>query len=185
MADLDEIERDLLVVESGLKGFLVRDWSYIAMLFFALLGVALTTVERSLMSFYWLILVPVFGLICVIESWRRLRNSDQRLVLVKVQALHWLSVIFAMTLVFTGDMKNALSNEVTALVLLIILSLGTLSASVHINSWRMGLVGLLLGLSVPGIALLEETTLLFVVIGLGVGALLLMFVRADRNVASA
>jgi hypothetical protein len=104
---------------------------------------------------------------------------------VKVQALHWLSVIFAMTLVFTGDMKNALSNEVTALVLLIILSLGTLSASVHINSWRMGLVGLLLGLSVPGIALLEESTLLFVVIGLGVGALLLMFVKADRNVARA
>lgn len=185
MADLDEIEQDLLVVESGLRGFLIRDWSYIAMLFFALLGVALTTVERSLMSFYWLILVPVFGLICIIESWRRLRNSDQRLVLVKVQALHWLSVIFAMTLVFTGDMKNALSNEVTALVLLIILSLGTLSASVHINSWRMGLVGLLLGLSVPGIALLEESTLLFVVIGLGVGALLLMFVKADRNVARA
>ncbi len=185
MADLDEIERDLLVVESGLKGFLVRDWSYIAMLFFALLGVALTTVERSLMSFYWLILVPVFGLICVVESWRRLRNSDQRIVLVKVQALHWLSVIFAMTLVFTGDMKNALSNEVTALVLLIILSLGTLTASVHINSWRMGLVGLLLGLSVPGIALLEESTLLFVVIGLGVGALLLMFVKTDRNVSGA
>lgn len=185
MADLDEIERDLLVVESGLKGFLVRDWSYIAMLFFALLGVALTTVERSLMSFYWLILVPVFGVICVIESWRRLRNPEQRMVLVKVQALHWLSVIFAMTLVFTGDMKNALSNEVTALVLLIILSLGTLTASVHINSWRMGLVGILLGLSVPGIALLEETTLLFVVIALGVGALLLMFVKADRKSASA
>jgi len=185
MADLDEIERDLLVVESGLKGFLVRDWSYIAMLFFALLGVALTTVERSLMSFYWLILVPVFGVICVIESWRRLRNPEQRMVLVKVQALHWLSVIFAMTLVFTGDMKNALSNEVTALVLLIILSLGTLTASVHINSWRMGLVGMLLGLSVPGIALLEETTLLFVVIALGVGALLLMFVKADKKPASA
>jgi hypothetical protein len=185
MADLDEIERDLLVVESGLKGFLVRDWSYIAMLFFALLGVALTTVERSLMSFYWLILVPVFGVICVIESWRRLRNPEQRMVLVKVQALHWLSVIFAMTLVFTGDMKNALSNEVTALVLLIILSLGTLSASVHINSWRMGLVGMLLGLSVPGIALLEETTLLFVVIALGVGALLLMFVKSDKKPASA
>ena len=185
MDDLDKIESELLEVQSGLKGFLVRDWAYIAMLFFALLGVALTTVERSLLSFYWLILVPVFGLICIIESWRRLRNSDQRLVLVKVQALHWLSVIFAMTLVFTGDMKNALSNEVTALVLLIILSLGTLSASVHINSWRMGLVGLLLGLSVPGIALLEESTLLFVVIGLGVGALLLMFVKADRNVARA
>jgi hypothetical protein len=185
MADLDEIERDLLVVESGLKGFLIRDWSYIAMLFFALLGVALTTVERSLMSFYWLILVPVFGVICVIESWRKLRNPEQRIVLVKVQALHWLSVIFAMSLVFTGDMKNALSNEVSALVLLTILSLGTLTASVHINSWRMGLVGLLLGLSVPGIALLEETTLLFVVIGLGVGALLLMFVKADKKAISA
>jgi hypothetical protein len=49
----------------------------------------------------------------------------------------------------------------------------------------MGLVGMLLGLSVPGIALLEETTLLFVVIALGVGALLLMFVKADRKSASA
>jgi hypothetical protein len=90
-----------------------------------------------------------------------------------------------MTLVFTGDMKNALSNEVSALVLLTLLSLGTLTASVHINSWRMGLVGLLLGLSVPGIALLEETTLLFVVIGLGIGALVLMLVKADKKPMSA
>ncbi len=75
MDELDKIESELLEVQSGLKGFLVRDWAYIAMLFFALLGVALTTVERELMSFYWLILVPVFGFICVIESWRRLKNS--------------------------------------------------------------------------------------------------------------
>ena len=75
MDDLDKIESELLEVQSGLKGFLVRDWAYIAMLFFALLGVALTTVERELMSFYWLILVPVFGFICVIESWRRHYNT--------------------------------------------------------------------------------------------------------------
>jgi len=181
MSDLDEIERELLVVESGVQSFLVRDWSYIAMLFFALLGVALTTVERSLMSFYWLILVPVFGLICVVECWRKLKNSDQKIVLMKAQALHWLSVIFAMLLVFTGDMKNALSNEISALVLLIILSLGTLTASVHISSWRMGLVGFLLGASVPGIALLEESTLLILIIVVGIGALLLMFVKTDAG----
>ena len=181
MDDLDKIESELLEVQSGLKGFLVRDWAYIAMLFFALLGVALTTVERELMSFYWLILVPVFGFICVIESWRRLKNPDQRIMLVKVQALHWASVIFAMLLVFTGDMRNALSNEITALILLILLSLGTLTASVHIHSWRMGLVGLLLGLAVPGIAWLEETTLLFLVTGLGIGVLILMFVKVDTR----
>ena len=124
MDDLDKIESELVEVQSGLKGFLVRDWAYIAMLFFALLGVALTTVERELMGFYWFILVPVFGFICVIESWRRLKNPDQRLMLVKVQVLHWLSVIFAMLLVFTGDMRNALSNEIAALILLILLSLG-------------------------------------------------------------
>lgn len=102
-------------------------------------------------------------------------------MLVKVQALHWASVIFAMLLVFTGDMRNALSNEITALILLILLSLGTLTASVHINSWRMGLVGLVLGLAVPGIAWLEESTLLFLVTGLGIGMLVLMFVKVDTH----
>ncbi len=78
-------------------------------------------------------------------------------------------------------MRNALSNEITALILLILLSLGTLTASVHINSWRMGLVGLVLGLAVPGIAWLEESTLLFLVTGLGIGMLVLMFVKVDTH----
>ena len=39
----------------------------------------------------------------------------------------------------------------------------------------------LLGLAVPGIAWLEETTLLFLVTGLGIGVLILMFVKVDTR----
>jgi len=54
----------------SLRGFLIRDWPYLAMLALALFGVAYTSIARQSMTNYWIVLAPFYGVICVITRWR-------------------------------------------------------------------------------------------------------------------
>ena len=42
----------------------------------AVLGVALTTVDRVLARRYWMWLVPAYGLLCVVTAWYRPRDDE-------------------------------------------------------------------------------------------------------------
>jgi hypothetical protein len=53
--------------------------------------------------------------------------------------------------------------DARALASLILLALGTFTAGVHIAAWRICLVGIILGASVPAIAWLAQSALLLVV----------------------
>jgi hypothetical protein len=149
---------------SSFKEFLARDWPYIAMLVLALLGVALTSVARQAMMAYWIALAPLYGLICVAYRWQEAADESKRWVMVRTQTLHWGSVILAMSLVFVAGVRALMNTDVSALVLLILLALGTVTAGVHTASWRMCLVGFLLGLCVPAVAWLDISTLLALMI---------------------
>jgi hypothetical protein len=58
-------------------------------------------------------------------------------------------------------MMNA---DARALLILTLLALGTFTAGVHIMAWRTCVVGIILGLCVPAIAWLEQSTLLIMLI---------------------
>src|SRR6516225_9159027 len=55
---------------SKFYSFLMRDWPYLLMLALALAGVARTSIGPSAMASYWVVLAPVFGIICIAEHWR-------------------------------------------------------------------------------------------------------------------
>jgi len=48
----------------SLRGILLRDWPYIAMLVLAIFGVAYTNIARQAMTGYWMSLAPLFSHIC-------------------------------------------------------------------------------------------------------------------------
>ena len=54
----------------SLRGILLRDWPYIAMLVLAIFEVAYTNFARQAMTGYWMSLAPLFGLICVVVRWQ-------------------------------------------------------------------------------------------------------------------
>jgi hypothetical protein len=91
--DSDEDTRD----GSGfsLRGIVARDWPYFLMLVLALFGVAYTNFARQAMTAYWIVLAPVFGLVCVAARWRSLESSRPQVKLIVTQALHWITVVFA------------------------------------------------------------------------------------------
>ena len=144
----------------SLRTFLAREWPYLLMVALALFGIAVTSVARSPMTLYWVVLAPFIGIICVITRWRDLDTRDERLQLIWTQALHWGAVLVAMHLMFLSDVASMMNADAGALAVLILLALGTFTAGVHIWAWRICLVGLILGIGVPGIAWLEQSAFL-------------------------
>jgi hypothetical protein len=161
----------------SLRAILLREWPYFAMLILTLFGVAYTSIARQSMTTYWVILVPCFGAICVASHWTEVEGRDEHWRLIRTQVLHWAAVLLAMELVFIADVRQIMNSDASALMALTVLALGTFTAGVHVASWRICLVGTILGLGVPAIAWLEEATLLLLlgaVVLVAIGALFLL-----------
>ncbi len=155
---------------SSLKHFIVMNWPYVAMLISAIAGVAYTSVARQAITAYWITLTPFFAASCMYTRWRELESREIHWRMFRTEVLHWAAVMFAMYLVFVADVRQMMNADASALMVLNVLALGTLTAGVRIGSWRIALVGVVLGLGVPAIAWLEISTLLLVLVAVAVVA---------------
>jgi len=165
----------------SLRAFLVRDWPYLAMLALALFGVAYTSVARQAMTNYWIFLAPFYGVICVITRWRNVESTETHWHLIQTEALHWVAVLGAMSIVFVADVKQMMNSDASALMVLTLLALGTFTAGVHVAAWRICLVGVVLALAVPAIAWLEQATLLLLLIATVLVAIAVLYVMHHRR----
>jgi hypothetical protein len=165
-----------------LLGFLAKEWPYFLILALALIGVAYTSFAKTPITIYWIVMVPFVALVCIFTRWGDAKTRDQRSHLLLSQALHWLAVLAAIHLMFVFSVSRMMNSDATALATLIILSLGTFTAGVHVGSWRICLIGVVLAMGVPAIAWLEQSTLLFLIIGIVFVAVIapLVFRIADR-----
>jgi hypothetical protein len=163
------------------RTFLIREWPYLLVLVLALFGIAYTSFSRAPMTTYWIVLAPFIGVICVVTRWRDAHSRDERLRLVWTQALHWAAVLLAMRLMFVADVARMMNADASALAALTLLALGTFTAGVHIAAWRICLVGLVLGVGVPGIAWLEQSALFLLLAALVVIAVIAPFFWRDRQ----
>ena len=146
------------------RAFLAREWPYLLVLILALFGVAYTSFARTPITKYWVILAPLIGVVCVVTRWRDAENREQRVHLIWTQALHWGAVLLALHLMYVADVSRMMNADAKALSALTVLALGTVTAGVHIASWRICLVGIALALGVPAIAWLEQSALLLLLV---------------------
>ena len=116
---------------AGIKGWLLRDLPYAAMLALAVGGIVLTSFRGSTTHYYWMALAPIYGLISIVSGWRKLDTGAERMKLVLTQALHWLAFLGAMWLMFLPEVRGVVNDNATSLTLLILLALGTFVAGVH------------------------------------------------------
>jgi hypothetical protein len=130
----------------------------------ALVGTGVTLANASWARTYWLILVPIYGALCVFVAWRR---TGQFTGTVMRQILHWLSVAAAMALDFaylhgTGEQ----TATATGLSSLLVLALGCALAGIHLE-WLFALVGVLLAVILIIVSLARQyLTIAFLVAGL-------------------
>ncbi len=150
-------------------GWLHRDWIYIVMLFGAFAGIAYTSTGGPVVTgfgpriiYVWMVLVPLFWLVCVIDGWRETATRSERTRLVVLQLLHWFAVIGAMYVALRPEVRGVVNDNSTGLLMLTVLTLGTFLAGVHAWSPAICIVGVFLGAAIPAIAWLEQSVLLLV-----------------------
>ena len=164
--------------------FGIRELPYILVFILTILGVAYTSYTKKPILGYWELLAPVIALVCIAAGWRRAQDRSARLRLIWTQALHWCAFLLVMTLMLLSEVQRILSAGATGLAILTLLALGTFTAGVHVMSWQVCLLGLVMALGVPAIAWVEQSALIVMLIVLavvGIGAVVWWHWREDRQ----
>ena len=80
-----------------------------------------------------------------------------------------------MNMILLPSVQTILNANATGLAVLMLLALGTFTAGVHVLSWQVCLLGIIMALCVPAAAWIEASALIVVLISiaaLGIGVVL-------------
>ncbi|WP_108663436.1 hypothetical protein [Acuticoccus kandeliae] len=158
-------------------GFWLRESPHLATLLLTVGGVAyVSTTDRPLL-YYWDFVAVFIAAVCIFVGWKRADGGKSKRRLIWTQILHWAAFLLAMNLVFLPSVQADVDIDGTGLVLLMLLALGTFVAGVHIPSWRMAANGVIMALSVPAIAWIDQSALLLTLVALVIAAIALAVVR--------
>jgi hypothetical protein len=156
--------------------FWIRELPFSLVLLMTLLGVAYTSFLKQPIMGYWELLAPVIGLVCVGSGWSGANDKSTRLRLISTQALHWAAFLLVMNMVLLPSVQRILNASATGLAVLMLLALGTFTAGVHVLSWQVCLLGIIMAFCVPAAAWIEASALMIVLVliaVLGIGVVLL------------
>ena len=155
--------------------FWIKELPFTLVLILTIAGVAYTSFSKKPIVGYWEILAPIIALVCVAAGWQEAGDKNGRLRLIVTQALHWFAFLLVMNLMLLGSVQRIFTAQATGLAVFTLLALGTFTAGVHVLSWQVCLLGLVMALGIPAIAWIENSALLVVPIAVavvGVGAVL-------------
>ena len=146
--------------------FWIRELPFSLMLILTLLGVAYTSLLKQPIMGYWELLAPAIGLVCVGSGWSGAYDKKARMQLIGTQALHWAAFLLVMNMVLLPSVQTVLNANATGLAVLMLLALGTFTAGVHILSWQICLLGIIMALCVPAAAWIEASALIVALISI-------------------
>jgi hypothetical protein len=166
------IEATVATTTSTIKRRRARFWLYelpfSLVLALTIFGVAYETFSRQPIRQYWEILAPFLVLICIGAGWHNASDGTARWRLVMMQVLHWLAFLIVINMMLLPSVQRNFSANATGLAIFTLLSLGTFTAGVHLLSWQVCLLGLIMALGVPALAWVENSALFFLLIAAGV-----------------
>jgi hypothetical protein len=153
---------DILRFNPGV--FFAREWPYLLVLLLAFFGIAYANFSKQPMTLYWIVLTPLIGIICVASQWRDTESREERLRLLRTQALHWAAVFVSMNLMFVSTVSRMMNANGSALAAMTLLALGTFTAGIHVGALSVCLAGIVLAVTIPAIAWLEQSVLFLLLI---------------------
>ena len=153
----------------------VRELPFTLVLILTVLGVAYTSFSKQPIVGYWEVLAPIIGLVCVAYGWRSANDRFERLWLIWTQVLHWLAFLCVMNLLLLPTVQRIFSANATGLAVFTLLTLGTFTAGVHVRTWQICLLGLIMAIGIPAIAWIENSALIVLLIAAGILGLIVVF----------
>jgi len=145
-------------------GFWVRELPFSLVLILTLIGVAYTSFSKQPITGFWELLAPLIALVCVATGWKSAPDTRARAQLIGTQVLHWLAFLVVMNLLLLPSVQRNFSAQSTGLAIFTLLALGTFTSGVHVLSWQVCLLGLVMALGIPAIAWIENSALIFVLL---------------------
>jgi hypothetical protein len=146
----------------GVGHFLLIESPYILMLMMALGGIAYRGFVGHPILGYWVFLMPVFGVLCIVGGLRHTGSTKEVVDLVWMQALQWSAFLVGMYVLTLRPVRGTLDDNAAALLQLMMLALGTFVAGVSTRSWRVSVVGFVLLVAVPVVSWIEMSSTLIV-----------------------
>jgi len=166
--------------------FWIRELPFSLVLILTTVGVAYTSFSKKSITGYWEILAPLIALVCVGAGWQSATDNAKRLRLIATQALHWFAFLLVMNMMLLASVQRDFNASATGLAIFTLLALGTFTAGVHVLSWQVCLLGLIMALGIPAIAWIENSALLLVlVVGALVGIAVVFWWRWHESSARA
>jgi hypothetical protein len=166
------------------ESFWIKELPFTLVLILTIAGVAYTSFSKKPIVGYWEILAPIIALVCVAAGWEEAGDKSGRLRLIVTQVLHWFAFLLVMNLMLLSSVQRIFTAQTTGLAVFTLLALGTFTAGVHVFSWQVCLLGLIMALGIPAIAWIENSALLVVLIAVavvGVGAVLWWYWHQGRT----
>jgi hypothetical protein len=138
-------------------------------------GVAINDYSPQSAFHYWIWMAPTFGVTSIAAAWWRARRRGESVsTAVQRQVFHWAGVVGAVYLIYLLQSTGRMENEAAGLAALIVIALAAFLAGVH-SDWRLMVLGLVLGVTVVGFAILEQIiwvvvipALLIIIIAIGI-----------------
>ena len=155
--------------------FWLRELPYFVVLILTLFGVAYMGFSKQSIVGYWELLTPLIAIVCVGNGWRHAHDRDARVRLIWTQVLHWLAFLVAMNLILLSGVQATFSTNATGLMILTLLALGTFTAGVHVLSWQICVLGVIMALGVPALAWIERSALFILLIAAALAAIAAAF----------
>jgi len=162
----------------------VQELPFTLVLILTLVGVAYTSFSKKPITGYWELLAPLIALTCVATGWKAATDRNARGKLIGTQVLHWLAFLVVMNLMLLPSVQQNFSAQSTGIAIFTLLALGTFTSGVHVLSWQVCLLGLIMALGIPAIAWIENTALisvLAVAVVLGIVVVLWWHFRDGRK----
>ncbi len=117
----------------------------LALLILSTLGVFITVFAPTFAWHYWLLIVPIFAIMCLWLSWHVSRSHKLSGSTIWKEVIHWIALLAAVFLVSTIVSSGIINYLAGALFVLILLAFAIFIAGVHFDAMFM-LIGVLLGL---------------------------------------
>jgi hypothetical protein len=161
--------------DSPQRSLWLEELPFTAVLILTLVGVAYTSFSRRPIVVYWELLAPLIALLCIGTGWPNAGDRAAKVRLIATQALHWIAFVVVMNLMLLPNVQIIFNAGTTGIAIFTLLALGTFTAGVHVLSWQVCLLGLIMALGIPAIAWIENSALIFVLIAAVVIAVAVVF----------
>jgi hypothetical protein len=143
-------------------GFWLRELPFSLVLILTLIGVAYTSFSKQPITIFWELLAPLIALVCIATGWNNATDRQSRTQLIGTQILHWLAFLVVINLMLLPTVQRDFSAQATGLAIFTLMALGTFTSGIHVLSWQVCLLGLIMALGIPAIAWIQNAALISV-----------------------